>query len=145
MFQGNYTITNTSHQTVTAHLAQTMTLLNMNIEEVLQTIETELSENPALEIEDFRRCPGCGRQLGPVEVCPVCSQAAKNTGEETLVFLSPMREFSYENSGGSITVDDEEITTEEIQAGELDLTQYVLQQLAPDCNPLEYEIAEHIL
>jgi RNA polymerase sigma-54 factor len=145
MFQGNYTLTNTSHQTVTAHLAQTMTLLNMNTEEVLQTIETELSVNPALETEDFRRCPACGRQLGPVEVCPVCSQAAKIAGEETLVFLSPMREFSYENAGSSIIVDDDEITTEEIQAGELDLTQYVLQQLAPDCNPLEYEIAEHIL
>lgn len=145
MYQGNFTLTNTSHQTVTAHLAQTMTLLNMNLEELLQTIESELSENPALETDEYRRCVMCGRTLGPVEVCPVCSQAAKVNGDETLVFLSPMREFSYDYAGSTVAVDDEEISTEEIQAGEVDLVQYVLYQLAPDCDPLEYAIAEHIL
>jgi RNA polymerase sigma-54 factor len=42
---------------VTAHLAQTMSLLEMTVEEIQQKIRTELSNNPALEISEERRCP----------------------------------------------------------------------------------------
>ncbi len=59
------------HQT-TAHLAQTMTLLTMNNEELSQEIERVLNENPALEMSSERRCPQCKRVLLPEQICPIC-------------------------------------------------------------------------
>ena len=47
----------------TAHLAQTMTLLSLPIDELAEQIETELSNNPALEMLEERRCPSCHRPL----------------------------------------------------------------------------------
>ena len=46
----------------TAHLAQTMTLLNQTIDELYQQIQQELT-NPALELVEERRCPTCHRAL----------------------------------------------------------------------------------
>ncbi|KUK45869.1 MAG: RNA polymerase sigma-54 factor, partial [Anaerolinea thermophila] len=57
-----------------AHIAQTMTLLYMTSTELLQTIDLELSKNPALELVNERRCPMCGRKLPPQGPCPICSQ-----------------------------------------------------------------------
>ena len=41
----------------TAHLAQTMALLELSAVELHQKIDAELAKNPALEIIDEARCP----------------------------------------------------------------------------------------
>jgi len=40
----------------TAHLAQTMALLELSASELEQKVEAELARNPALELKDPRRC-----------------------------------------------------------------------------------------
>ena len=46
----------------TAHLAQTMALIELSAEELEQKVQAELAKNPALEVKDARRCPVCERQ-----------------------------------------------------------------------------------
>jgi DNA-directed RNA polymerase specialized sigma54-like protein len=125
MFQGHYTITSINTQP-TAHLAQTMTLLNMNTEELLQMIDSELANNPALEIETTRRCPSCGRELSGNEVCPVCSVRKSAEDSDTIVFLSPLREFTTEFTSPRVAKSDEDIEYADFQAGELTLNDYLI-------------------
>jgi RNA polymerase sigma-54 factor len=47
----------------TAHLAQTMSLLVLSNVELRDKVLSELSTNPALELLDERKCPGCQRPL----------------------------------------------------------------------------------
>ena len=144
MFQGHYTITSINTQP-TAHLAQTMTLLNMNTEELLQMIDSELANNPALEIETTRRCPSCGRELSGNEVCPVCSVRKSAEDSDTIVFLSPLREFTTEFTSPRVAKSDEDIEYADFQAGELTLNDYLLDQLRTECTPIQLEIAEHLI
>lgn len=145
MFQGNYTITSLNTQP-TAHLAQTMTLLNMNTEELQQRIEAELANNPALAIETTRRCPSCGRELGASEVCPLCSTKKSSADSDTVVFLSPMREFSTEYTTPRVLNNGEEdLEVEDFQADFLSFSEYLLQQLHSECDALQLDIAEHLV
>ena len=57
----------------TAHLAQTMSLLEMNNNELAEKIQNELANNPALELKEDHRCPVCGKRLVN-QFCSVCSK-----------------------------------------------------------------------
>ena len=50
---------------------QANAILNMNLLELQQFIETETMENPALGIDEGCRCPVCGF-LTSSRACPVC-------------------------------------------------------------------------
>ncbi len=82
--QWQQTLTSTS-----AHLAQTMTLLSLTAAELQQWIESELANNPALDLEEERRCPMCKRLLPPTGPCPACSQPKSEDSDEPIVFISP--------------------------------------------------------
>lgn len=135
------------HQTqspmTSAHIAQTMTLLYMTSTELLQTIDVELSKNPALELINERRCPMCGRKLPPQGPCPICSQPKTLDPDETIVFVSPRDDF-YSYSGHSSKYSDD-IPEDPFSSVDLDLPGYVLRQVAPELAPDEREIAAMIL
>ncbi len=127
-----------------AHIAQTMTLLYMTSAELLQTIDVELSKNPALEVVHERRCPMCGRRLPENGPCPVCSQPKTMDPDETIVFISPRDDFySYNGSSGSSFETDQ--AEDPYSAGILDLPTYVLSQVAPELEVDERPIAAMIL
>jgi len=126
-----------------AHIAQTMTLLYMTSTELLQTIDVELSKNPALELINERRCPMCGRKLPPTGPCLVCSQPKTSDPNETIVFVSPRDDFYNYNGNGSSYKDD--LPEDPYSSSNLDLPTYVLQQVAPDLAQDEREIAAMIL
>ncbi len=135
------------HQTqspmTSAHIAQTMTLLYMTSTELLQSIDVELSKNPALELINERRCPMCGRKLPPQGPCPICSQPKTLDPDETIIFVSPRDDFySYNGSGGNYSDDFPEDPFSSIN---LDLPTYVLRQVAPELESDEREIAAMIL
>ncbi len=135
------------HQTqspmTSAHIAQTMTLLYMTSTELLQTIDVELSKNPALELVNERRCPMCGRKLPPEGPCPICSQPRTMDPDETIVFISPRDDFyTYSGKGSSYSDDFPEDPFSSI---DLDLPTYVLRQVAPELEPDEQQIAAMIL
>ena len=144
MLQGHYTITSIGPQ-ATAHLAQTMTLLNMNSQELLQQLETELASNPALEVETERRCPGCHRLLGAVEMCPICSQRKNEADGEPVVFLSPMRDLFHDRSGGRISNEVDEDIDDDFQVQEENLSTYLIKQVSADLTGVEHQIAEHLV
>jgi RNA polymerase sigma-54 factor len=121
----------------TAHLAQTMSLLGLNSQELNQEIEAALSKNPALELVEGRHCPGCGRSLRPAAYCPTCN-TAKGLDDEPLVFVAPSESSYASGSGQGLSEDIPNADTE-------DLPSYVLRQIAPDLEPDELEIAARLL
>lgn len=135
--QQSYYQTQSQRPQATAHLAQTMSLLGLNSQELNQEIEAALSTNPALELLEGRHCPTCGRSLRPGAYCATCS-AANGVDEEPLVFVAPS-ENSYSNGGGQALSDD--IPNADTE----DLPSYVLRQIATELAPGEHEIAAHLL
>jgi len=122
----------------TAHLAQTMSLLNLSNTELHEKVISELAENPALELVEERVCPICGKKLAGAAVCPVCSRKA--TEEGPIVFMSPRD--SYHPRSGS-RYDHEDLDFE--PTAPEDLTAHVLQQLASDLRKEDRQLAYYIL
>lgn len=123
----------------TAHLAQTMTLLNQTIDELYQQIQQELT-NPALELVEERRCPTCHRALPASGVCPVCTNPSMSS-EEPVVFVSPRDDFYGSSGGGSQEWMGEEPTS----AAYDELPVYVLKQIALELDADEKKIAAYLL
>jgi RNA polymerase sigma-54 factor len=124
----------------TAHLAQTMNLLNMPSEELRQEIDAALASNPALEMLEERRCPMCHRVLPEHGKCPVCSLPKSPESIEPVVFLSPRDDFypkkDYIDPG---------IESEPFAPDVEDLPAYVLKQIAPDLDPRQRATAAYLL
>ncbi len=130
---------------VTAHLAQTMSLLEMTRDEIQQKIRTELANNPALEIAEERRCPNCGRTLVSPGPCPVCSQPFDANHEEPIVFISSREDFPYDSGGGNFRHSSSDLSFENYTAQVEDLPTFVLRQISLEIREDERLIAAHIL
>lgn len=129
----------------TAHLAQTMTLLGMTTAELRQNIESELANNPALELREVRRCHACGRSLVESGPCPVCSRPYSPDQIEPIVFTSTQQDyFSSIGSGSQHNIHADDLPDDNI-APALDLPTFVLQQIAPELAVEDRSIAAHIL
>lgn len=125
----------------TAHLAQTMTLLSMTSVELAQKIESELANNPALELKEERRCPGCQRVMRDPGPCSICSRPHGDSAEP-IVFISSRSD--YYQSHSKISSERDTMTDEFIPASE-DLASYILRQIAPELPAADRAVAAHIL
>jgi len=123
----------------TAHLAQTMTLLNQTVDELYEQIQKELT-NPALELVEEHRCPSCHRVLPNGGMCPVCSRPSSQPGDEPVVFVSPREDF-YPSGAGSA----ENFPDEPLSPVVEDLPTYVLRQIAMDMELNDRKIAADLL
>jgi RNA polymerase sigma-54 factor len=119
MLQSHYQNTST---TTSAHLAQTMTLLGLTSSELEQRIDSELANNPALELIDERRCPMCKRILSKTGNCPICSQPKEFNSDEPIVFISPREDFYTSNSTFSNDIPEDPFSYETV-----DLPTFVLR------------------
>jgi RNA polymerase sigma-54 factor len=137
MYQVHY---QTSRPQTTAHLAQTMTLLALTTDELKQQIDTQISQNPALEILEERRCPLCKRILGQHGSCSVCSKPSTEAPEEPIVFLSPRDDFYSRGSQGKDEIPEDNYSTQ-ID----DLPTFVLRQVAPDLAVRQAQIAAYLV
>lgn len=126
----------------TAHLAQTMTLLELTTVELRQRIEAELSSNPALELIEETRCPGCGRILAKGGLCPLCSLPKFPASDEPIVFLSSRDDFF---SNERTATETEDYSEDDYTSSHEELPAFVLRQIAPELEPDERPIAAHIL
>jgi RNA polymerase sigma-54 factor len=106
-----------------------------------QEIERVLNENPALEMDSERKCPNCKRLLLPEQICPVCSNPKFTKVDESIVFLSPSRDFY--KPGDKFR--DEYLSSEEISANYETLAEYVLWQLVFDLEKEDRKIAAFLL
>jgi RNA polymerase sigma-54 factor len=124
----------------TAHLAQTMTLLSLAVNELKQQIDSELAANPALEMVDERRCPSCHRLLPDYGVCPVCSCPQNSLENEPIVFLSPQDDFSLKGEYSQ-----EDLPENDYSPVQETLPTYVLRQIAPDLDIKDRKVAAYFL
>ena len=124
----------------TAHLAQTMTLLSLTIDELRQEIDSELASNPALELVEERRCPTCHRPLPEHGACPVCSCPTSFESDEPVVFVSQRDDFYYSKSDPDSQGDEEDFST----TAE-DLPTYVMRQVGPELDSEDRHLAAFLL
>ena len=125
----------------TAHLAQTMTLLELPNAELRERIELELARNPALELLEEARCPQCRKPLPRTGPCPVCMSPRGNSGDEPIIFVSPRSDFTHPQSNFS----GDELPSEELAAATEDLPTYVMRQIAPELAVEDRPLAAHLL
>lgn len=124
----------------TAHLAQTMTLLGLTVAELRQKIETELAENPALELVVEHRCPVCHRPQPHGGLCPLCNRLPAASSDQPIVFLSPRDDFQHHGS-----IPHEGLPDDNLAPEVEDLPTFVLRQIAADLAPKDRMVAAHIL
>ncbi|MBN1439030.1 MAG: hypothetical protein JW929_06420 [Anaerolineales bacterium] len=119
-------------QTTTAHLTQTMSLLELSRAELNQWLNSSLASNPALEVVEPEICPTCRRPLYQPGPCPVCHPAK----EEPIVFLStpPARRSSAEDTDNLPEVAQPET-----------LADYLMGQIGPELSDKERPIAQYLL
>jgi RNA polymerase sigma-54 factor len=140
-FQGIYQGPGQRPQT-TAHLAQTMSLLGLNSQEIIEKIETAIFENPALEVLEGRYCPKCKRKLHNEAQCPVCSfqERTEKNADDPIVFLN-----SFEEGFGAGGNGNQQISEDIASPDKESLDSYVLRQISSELEGGEQEIAAHIL
>lgn len=132
-----------SHRPLTtAHLAQTMALLEMNNEELLEKVEGELANNPALELVEDPVCPSCRRPLIG-NACPRCSFSSHDGSEDPIVFVSPPEDHFF-SSGKSYSPNDD-FSPEEYSPDSEDLPTFIFKQISPEINPQDRLVVAHIL
>lgn len=128
-------------QQPTAHLAQTMSLLELTSGELKQKIEADLASNPALELVDTGRCPICRRPLSGTGPCPLCSSRHEETQSEAIIFISPTSDFSFSRNYDTEGNEGQDEWIAETQS----LPTYVFRQIAPELDPEDRPIAAFIL
>jgi RNA polymerase sigma-54 factor len=119
-------------QVTTAHLTQTMSLLELSRAELNEWLNSSLASNPALEVVEPETCPACHRPLYQPGPCPVCHPAK----EEPIVFLSapPARRSS-----------SDEIENLPEPAQPETLADHLMSQIGPELTDDERPVAQYLL
>ncbi len=119
----------------TAHLAKTMSYLQLPSAELEAALLKEMEQNPALELVDELRCPNCGRRLHRLP-CPAC--AAPTGDGSPVVFLSPRQPTTLrpaERADGDLP-----------EAGMPErLDEHILRQIGPALSAADRPLAAYIL
>jgi RNA polymerase sigma-54 factor len=125
----------------TAHLAQTMSLLELNFDELRQKIDQELNGNPALEFVEESVCPTCHHRVNGSHHCPVCSHPNLEFPDQPIIFISSRTDFAEPHHP---SIDGDTINIEWLSATD-DLPTHVLQQISPELQQQDRALAAHIL
>lgn len=126
----------------TAHLAQTMALLELTTAELKQKIEAELARNPALELIEEFRCPTCHRVLYNNQPCPSCTSTLGGSPEQPIIYLSCHEDF-FSKPSSSTNLDD--LPDDNFAPDREGLPAYILRQIGPELPIEDRPIAVHIL
>jgi RNA polymerase sigma-54 factor len=126
----------------TAHLAQTMALLELTTLELHQKIEAELARNPALELIEELRCPTCHKVLHNNQPCPTCTSTMGASPDQPIVYLSSHEDFFTKPSSGSYPDD---LPDDNLAPNREALPAYILRQIGPELAVDDRSIAVHIL
>jgi RNA polymerase sigma-54 factor len=126
----------------TAHLAQTMALLELTVNELRQKVEAELARNPALELIDEFRCPTCHKILHNHQPCPTCTNKLGASAEQPIVYLSCHEDFFVKTRSGSFSDD---LPDDNFAPEREALPAYILRQIGPELQVDDRQIAVHIL
>ena len=131
--------TSATHPVTTAHLAQTMSLLELTAAELRQKVEAELANNPALELREEKHCLLCGCSLVEGGLCSRCVPQKNASPEEAIIFVSPRDNFHSVNRAQN------DLCEDLLPPASEDLPTFVLRQISPDLQPPDRVLAAHIL
>ena len=127
----------------TAHLAQTMSLLELTALELRQKVEAELARNPALELIDEHRCPTCqrgpARKLSLSGMQPPTDQLTRAADRFPLIPAGFLPAFSGQLSHRR------DISGDDYPPQKVDLVEHILRQIGPELPVEDRQIALHIL
>ncbi len=126
----------------TAHLAQTMALLELTTVELRQKVEAELARNPALELIEELRCPTCHKVLHNHQPCPTCTNMVQGSPDQPIVYLSSHEDF-FTKPGSSSSEDD--LPDDNSAPNREALPAYILRQIGPELEMDDRLIAVHVL
>lgn len=128
---------NTSQQQqhrATAHLRQTMHLLEKNSIELHEELQQALDENPALELVEELRCPECGRRLRryPCQHC-VNKHRDSHEDEPLVYFVQRSDTYDFRTRGRGPSFDDDPDPNQAMQerARPVTLAEHVMAQVGP--------------
>lgn len=124
-------VQNVRHQ-ATAYLAQAMSFLALSTVDLEAKLLKELDDNPALELVEELRCPGCGKRLRQ-RPCPNCAMPRGDNAQ--VVCVSPRDPIGYRRP---------DVDPPEARAPER-LDEYILRQVGPFLDDGERPIAAYIL
>ncbi len=126
----------------TAHLAQTMALLELTTIELRQKVEAELARNPALELTEEYRCPTCHKILYNNKPCPSCINSMGGSPDQPIVYLSCHEDF-FAKPSSSLYPDD--LPDDNLAPDREALPAYILRQIGPELAVDDRPLAVHIL
>ena len=123
----------------TAHLAQTMALLNMSNDELEGEIQKNLASNPALEVDEVKHCMICGSIISAGTRCKNCLNKQLQDEPQFLTFVSTRE------STRTFSEDENDQYYEDSLADMQTLPEYVLRQIGMELNQNEKLVAASIL
>jgi RNA polymerase sigma-54 factor len=114
-----------------------MSFLQLSTAELETTLLNELNSNPALELVEELRCPGCGKRLVR-RPCPTC--AAPRADDGPVVYLSPRERTFYHGAASA------EDRAEQMEPPtQMALDEYILRQIALTLSKAERPVAAYLL
>src|SRR2546430_245934 len=120
-------------------------ILELSSQELQQQINTELSENPALELVEIPTCRVCGTELQG-SICPRCIQRQK-VGSSSSYGLESHNYSSYDDApdGHSRGSDDEEFDPLTRVASEQTLAEKLLMDMGAALPDEDMTVAEYLV
>ncbi|HAF62241.1 MAG TPA: hypothetical protein DCK95_07940 [Anaerolineaceae bacterium] len=129
---------NTKPQT-TAHLAQTMALLNMGNGELEEEIQKNLASNPALEVDEVKHCAICGGVILEGTRCRNCLNKQLQGESQFLTFVSTREQAKpFLDGDNDQYFEDGTVDTQT-------LPEYILRQIGVELGDNEKLVAASIL
>ncbi len=125
-------------QWISPRLIEANHILSLSLQELEQTIMTELDDNPALELEELEACPLCGNKLDG-RFCPTCATDPRHNSAAS----------TWEDDGepqqSANTSRDEDFDPMTLVASEMSVIDRILTDVATLLPPEDLPIAEYLV
>lgn len=128
---------------ISAKLIASIKVLQYSSEELEQAIAKELSENPAIELEEVLQCGRCGSTLR-AGVCPTCDRS-RDTAADGRDELATWDDYADLRSPASSTADDEAYNPLDFVRSGGTLPEHLMRQLGASLANDDMVIAEYVI
>lgn len=129
---------------ISAKLIASIKILQYSADELEQSIAREMSENPALEVEELNTCLRCGSPL-QAGLCAACDRQAEDGAQSSLVD-TPAWDDDPRSPGTDLAVSEElDFDPLDFVGAEGSLADYLLRQLGAILPDRDMPIAEYLV
>jgi RNA polymerase sigma-54 factor len=128
---------------ISAKLIASIKVLQYSSEELEQAVAQELTENPALELEEVLQCVRCGTPLR-AGVCPLCERGDQST-LDGLLDLANWDDYGELRGLAASASDDDTYNPLDFVRSGGSLNEYLMRQLGASLNDSDMFIAEYLI